>query len=149
MERELDGNVKEEMAVVVPVVPEHAPSPYRAVLDRSAKVSGYAGFGFLLLAVGTGAFRRRLKSPFKAAHRWAAWGVILTMLLHSIYFLKTLGLPPLLWFVMGVVSSGVLLVTGTSGYFRRRLRRWFIKTHVTAAVIALVAAIVHWAWIYI
>lgn len=150
MEQEWDSEfvAEESEPEAVRLEPEAAPSPYRATLDASAKAGGYIGFAFLLMAVGTGVFRRQLKRPFVWLHRVAAGVVLVTVLLHSIYFLNTLGLPPLLWFVMGVVSTGTLLVTTACGWFRRRLRGWFIRTHVSAALAALLAAILHWAWIY-
>lgn len=135
---------------IASVTPEKKVPTYRwrAIWARAGIICGYIGFAFLIGAVVSGLLRGRLNQRFRLVHRVAAGMVFLTALLHSIYFLATLGLPHLLWIQFGVGSTGFLLVTGLSGRFRRKLRRGFIKTHVTVAAVALVAAVLHWVWIY-
>lgn len=126
-----------------------SPARRRAVFAPAARISGYFGVGFLLCGAGSGLMRRRLKKSFRWIHKTAAAGVLTTALLHSFYYLSTHGLPGLLWYQAGVAATGLLLATVLSGLFRRRLRRLFLKTHITGAAICLAAVLIHWVWIYI
>ncbi|MCF7847675.1 MAG: hypothetical protein K9M45_02400 [Kiritimatiellales bacterium] len=125
------------------------PGRHRVAFDFSAKVSGYFGFAFLLCSVGTGLGRKKLKKNFRAIHRTAAIALLTTAMLHSVYFLLTLGLPSLLWFQMGIGATAILLATELCGGMRRVLKKTFLKVHITGALIGLVATILHWVWIYI
>jgi len=82
-------------------------------------------------------------------HRTAALALMTTAMIHSLYFLMTIGLPSLLWFWMGIGATAVLLATESGGRMRRHLKRVFLKVHIAGAIIGLVATILHWVWIYI
>ncbi len=126
-----------------------ASSSRRAAFGTSAKVSGYFGAAALLCSLGSGLIRRKLKKRFRVVHRIAAAVLLATVLFHSAYYLSTFGMPPLLWFQVGVGATVLLLTTELGALFRRRFRRIFLKVHIAGAVIGLTATVIHWLWIYI
>jgi hypothetical protein len=142
VENEVDSGVDQPAAVEPRTVS-------RASFDFFARVLGYVAVGLLAASMITGFARRRLKNHFRLLHRCAAAGVLALALVHSIYFLKTMGMAPLFWFQMGVVGTVLLLLAGASGCFRRRLKRAFLKAHVSLAAASFLAVLIHWIWIYI
>ena len=118
-------------------------------LHLAAKLGGYLAFMFVLLQIGTGHARRRLRPRFRTVHAVCATGLFLSMLPHAVVYLRKYGTPTLAWFAFGVLAFGVLVAAEMQGIVRKQFGRRFLRLHVAFGYVALALVVLHWIWIYV
>jgi len=76
-------------------------------------------------------------------------GLFLSMLPHVLVYLRKYGMPPLAWFIFGVVAFAVLAMSEMQGIIRKSFGPFFLRVHIVSAYTALILVVLHWAWIYV
>ncbi len=109
----------------------------------AAKALGLASGAFLLLLVGSGLARRRLKRRFHRVHVTlvSAFGIVLAA--HAALLYLQTGIPRTAWHLLGSAALATGVLNAAVGLGRRRLKRRFLPVHKALAALILVLAALH------
>ncbi len=101
-------------------------------LKRVAATGGYLAVLCTLVLLASGHNRRRLSSPFRSLHTWAALGLFLGLAAHAMIHLAQYGTPRVLWYWFGLAAFLVLVLAQLQGIIRKKFGRVFLRVHVAS-----------------
>ena len=112
-----------------------------------AKDMGYIATAILVLMIGTGLARKKLKRNFKRIHTVLAILLFGSLAIHVAVYLCEYGAPSKMWLWSGILASILIGLVEFGGLMRARLGVVkFIKLHSICGVVGLVLVLVHWFW---
>jgi len=97
----------------------------------------------LIALIATGLVRRRLKRRFRPVHAALAFLLALAVIGRAAGLYARAGMPRSVWRLCGSAALLVAAVGAAAGLMRRRLKRRFLRVHVTLAFTALILAVLH------
>lgn len=116
---------------------------------KTARACGYGSVVLLVVLMGSGLMRRKLKGAFKVVHKLSGLLLLVLLSIHTVIYILKHGHPPVLWYWLGMISLGFVVFTMVVTYTKKRLGKNFIRLHAAAGFAALVLGLLHWLVAYL
>lgn len=122
---------------------------FSAKMTRSAKFFGYSSIVTLMALLISGIWRRKLKKLFIPIHRFAGFGLLLSLTVHTTIYILKYGNPPVLWYWLGILGVIIAILTQFSVILKTKIGPRFVVVHATLGVSVLILGILHWLIAYL